>query len=217
MPHSMNFVVGSRVLLSPSEDESSIYEACVLGYADHQSLMITRPKHNNTPLLVADGDRFVVHYQENDTTYAFETQVLQCCEKPFGYLHLSYPEGVQGLMLRKGPRFKLAQEQRRQIRLSVQEGKQRISVTMDDVSLAGAKLISEQRLGNIDEKFIIDMQLGHNQKPISLQCMIRYVRSATHDQTNLHQHGVIFLDMDSDAQTFINRFITEQLNASLHH
>jgi len=218
MTQAVNFIVGSSVFLSTVEgDERSVYEARVLGYADRQSLMITLPKQNNTPLLVADGDRFIVRYVENENAYAFETQVLQCCEKPFGYLHLSYPEGVQGVMLRRSQRVKLNEKQRPSIRLSMHDGKNSISVSMADISLAGAQLTSPSRLGSINDQFTIDMHLGQSDTPVSLPCVIRYVRSEINNDQDIFHHGVEFHEMDAQAQTFINRFIAEQVNQQRRH
>lgn len=218
MTQQINFMVGATVFLSCADQEGgAIYEATILGYADKQSLMITQPKERNTPLLVTAGDKFIVRYVGDENAYAFQAQVLQTCEKPFGYLHLSYPEGVQGVMLRRSQRVKLDKEQRPAIRLSMHDGKNSISVSMADISLAGAQLTSSHRLGNIDDKFTIDMHLGHSDKPVSLPCVIRYVRTEMDDETGIYHHGVEFHEMDAQAQTFINRFITEQVNQQRSH
>jgi c-di-GMP-binding flagellar brake protein YcgR len=213
MTQHVNFMVGSTVFLSSSNTEDScVYEARVIGYADKQSLMITLPKQHNTPLLVTAGDKFVARYVGDENAYAFETEVMQICDKPFGYIHLSYPEGVQGVMLRRSQRVDLNKEEQPSIRLSMHDGSGSISVSMADISLAGARLTSGQRLGCIDDKFSIDMHLGQSDKPVSLPCVIRYVRTEISEgDAGVYHHGVEFEAMDAQAQTFINRFITDHV------
>lgn len=213
MSRSLNFIIGSTVVLQPVEDEESSYEATLLGYAENRSLMISLPKQGGTPVLVAPGDRFIARCVGDENTFAFQTEVQQTCDKPFGYLHLTYPTGVQGVMLRKGQRVPVSSSATPGIRLSMTDGKDHISVAMADISATGARLISDQRLGDVNDSFSIDMQVQAGREPVTLPCTIRYVRSGEDE----FQHGVMFKELSTDAQLFINRFITDHIQLQRTH
>lgn len=220
MTNTPSFSVGSTIYLkSADREDEGFFEARVIGYVEDRSLIISQPQQGDIPIQVSCGDRIIIRCLAEENVYAFESTVQQVCEQPFAYLLLDYPTGIQGLMLRRGHRVDLSRADRPQLRLAMTDGDEHISVSMADISLSGARLTSDQRLGNINDKFSIDMQVLGVGDPITLPCIIRYVRSEPvgDGEFVVHHHGVEFKEMDQDAQLFISRFIRDHVEQQRQH
>lgn len=209
---ALNLMVGASLKIEPVNG-NACYLVELIGYVTDKSLMVTPAFGEGGGLSLNVGDELAVRYLGSDMSYAFYSKVIQVSEQPYPYLHLEYPSGVQGLSTRRVTRVPL---QGPVMRLNISDGSQQISVVMADISTHGARLISESRLGDSGERFVIELPdvnaagCGH----LSLRCTIRHVHeqypSAEEALTTFH-HGVEFDHLEEAAQLFIGRFIQDSI------
>lgn len=206
---TLNMLIGSTAQVS-LEHSDDTYQATLLGYAEKASMMLSTPVNNGTPMIANVGDEFVVRFSDGEKQLAFRSNVMEVCEKPYGYIHLSFPTGVQGKMLRRGQRYNLNQQQKPALRLAMTDGKNETKVQMSDISQSGACLTALDQLGKIDDSFSIDIIVDNKQ--ITLPCKIRYVRKENQEEKPAEfMHGVEFQELNLDAQLFIDKFIQKHI------
>lgn len=211
--HVFNLTPGTPLYLEwVSGGEVEQHPVNLIGYLPERSLLVTMPMINGNLVDLQSVDSCVIRYVDGDTCYAFETALLRQESEPYPYLHLNYPQGVQGLTVRKAMRVPV---NNMAIMLVMNENQRKISVAMTDISTAGAQLVSSSRLGSIGDEFSIDLPrtLGISLKGLSLPCAIRYVHEEQGSDGNSvkYCHGVEFAGIDEHAYSFVERFVQDSI------
>lgn len=212
---AMNLSIGStlHVDLEANGNHES-YPVTLIGYLEGKSLVVTMPQCDSLPLQIDDSDEFIVRFTDGDSNYAFESKVIQTQLKPYPHLHLQYPDGVQGVMLRRGIRVPL---ENLAIMLMMTDGEKKISVAMTDISLTGARLVASTHIGTVGDEFAIEMPTSPEvcAQGVILPCMIRYIReekSSTSRAKHIIHHGVEFRELEKKAHMFVERFIKDRVS-----
>ncbi len=212
LSRALNLMVGASLKIEP-ENGDSCYLVELIGYVTDKSLMVTPAYGDDSIQALKEGDKLAVRYLGSDKSYAFYSEVTFVCDKPYHYLHLAYPKGVQGLSARRASRVPIEGPV---MRLNIREGEQSLSVTMADISTQGARFISSSCLGGRGDHFVIEMpDIGGAGETLSLPCVVRHVCEQYPDAmgvaTTFH-HGVEFDHLDEAAQLFIARFIQDSIS-----
>ena len=214
---ALNLMVGASLKIEPVKG-GACYLVELIGYTTDKSLIVT-PAYGEEGLVLNEGDELAVRYLGSDHSYAFYSKVIQVCDKPYSYLHLAYPQGVQGLVTRRAPRIPLQELDPEQVmRLNINDGSRQLSVTMADISTRGARLIANSRLGKCGERFIIELPSvrATNSELLELPCIIRHIHEQFDcedgNESVAYHHGVEFDHLEEAAQLFIARFIKDSIN-----
>ena len=103
-------------------------------------------------------------------------------------------------------------EKKKEIKITLQDGKQKIAVTVADISINGAQLVSDTRIGKVNDEFNIELSIKEGASSIRLSCKIRYVRteykSTDHIGKVSYHHGIEFLQMAVNVENFLMRFVS---------
>ncbi len=207
---ALNMLVGSGLKLE-ARGGDACYLVEMIGCLTGKSLLVTAPYDERGRLAVGVGDEVVIRYLGGDNSYAFYSRVLCVCADPYPYLHLAFPEGVQGVLTRRGTRLPIEGPC---MSLAMLDRGRKISVMMADISIHGARLIAPYRLGEIGETFSIEMPQipAAGDEPLALPCVIRHVQAQRGEggDEKVH-HGVEFDQLEQAAQLFIARFIQDSI------
>ncbi|MDX1812152.1 MAG: flagellar brake protein [Gammaproteobacteria bacterium] len=207
---TLNTLIGSTIQLESESSKSDRYTAQFIGYSNNQSLILSALKIGNSPVVPTIDDTFIMRFSDGEKALAFRSQVIEVCESPYVYIHLSFPKGVEGTLLRRGQRYDVSAMKKPVLKLAMSDGETQTNVQLTDISQAGACMTASDKLGNIDDSFAIDIVV--DSKQISLPCKIRYVRKENSETNNTaFIHGVEFQQMDLDAQLFIDKFIQQHV------
>ncbi len=204
--HPFNLVVGSTLQVSPqgadSEDETSI--VTLIGYLASETVLVSQPEGES----YSPGESVVVRFESGDNLYAFESEVVYTTDAPFAYMHLKYPVGVQGVMTRRSVRLPVNDMA---MMLVMEEDGRKMSVALADISLAGARLVAGVRLGEVGDRFSIEIPHTHHggAERVVLPCEIRYVREESSQTSGkrVFHHGVEFTGLSKKALVFIEHYI----------
>lgn len=212
---TLNLVVGSTLQLEVAGSRRGVVPVTLIGYVTGRSIMVmlSDMAEAGLKLPLQGGDACVVRFESGDNLYAFDTQVLCVLEQPYLHAHLAYPQGVQGSMVRRSQRVPVNDMV---MMLVMEEAGRKLSVALADISLSGARLVAGSRLGDVGERFSIEIpQLGQGgNERVALPCRVRYVReeqSVSASAKRVYHHGVEFADLSSQAQLFIERYIGEKV------
>lgn len=207
---TLNLVIGSSLQIERLADDSGLlYDTILIGYKTGHTLITTAPDDVG----FAEGDRCVVRFESGDNRFAFNTHVMSIRTHPFPYLHLDYPSGIQAVMARRTQRLPVHDLV---MMLVMEDAGRKFSVALADISASGARLVANQRLGTVGERFSIEIpnQVYRATERVVLPCTIRYVREekrTSQSATIVFHHGVEFSGLTQKALVFIERYISDKV------
>ena len=103
----MHLAVGDRLQIEcPAGTGLGRAFVRVIGYVDHLSILVTAPVAGNRRIDLVENDLVVVRVFSRENAFAFRASVLRACRLPFHYVHLSFPEIIQGSVIRKATRVR---------------------------------------------------------------------------------------------------------------
>ena len=212
---TLNLVVGATLQLETHQFNGAAVPVTLIGYVPGRSIMVmlAGSAEIGTRLALRTGDPCVVRFEAGDSLYAFDTQVLWQAEQPFIHVHLAYPQGVQGTLVRRSPRVQVNDMV---MMLVMEEAGRKLSVALADISMLGARLVAGTRLGEVGERFSIEIpHLGQGAtERVALPCRVCYVReeqSVSAGGKRVYHHGVEFADLSREALLFIERYIGDKV------
>lgn len=194
------------------------YNTRVIGYLPGQSLLVTTPRRDNKIMLIREGQPVVIRMLSGDSVYAFTSQVLCTCSKPYPYLHLGYPKQLERIVVRK------AQRARADLIISVYRGRQESddrdpkSAVMLDISTTGSLLRSTAFIGEVgaDVRLATRINIGTVQSYLSIPGAIRNVREERSDDgRTLYYTGVEFQVTEKQDIILLHGFVYERLYSNL--
>ncbi len=208
----MNMIVGSGIKLEKI-DTREIYLVELLGYSVGRGLIISTPTESNSRPAIKPGDEISIRYLGEGDAYAFRSRVTHVVNDPYPHAHLEYPGGIQGETVRRAVRVPV---QPNALRLTLNNDGKAVTVSMQNISLGGARLVSPARLGGCGERFSIDLPTmsGGEQSALTLTCIIRHVSELREDDQKVFCHGIEFENIDRHGREFIARFIDKNVPSS---
>lgn len=215
--------VESRLQLEPPKQlGSERILVKVIGYLRGSSLLVTAPvTANGVRLQLMEGERVVMRSFSGQNAFAFTCTVERVCKLPYEYLHLSFPDVIQGVMIRKAPRVKS------KIIAAVQNANSRnpseqVSVLISNISASGAALDAKNSLGKKGD--ILNLAFRVNLHKIdaflSVKGAIRAVLgtgAADISSPELTRYGVEFQDLQPNDMVILQSMIYQQIIESPHH
>jgi hypothetical protein len=208
--------VGELLQLQPRDGEDSRrMQVRLIGYLRGASLLVTTPKVGDKVMIVREGQPYIVRMMIGNRIVGFTTTVLRSCARPFPYLHLSYPEEVEQITVRKAQRVRV------RLFASLKNTNPAFAVdkprtgTIVDMSTAGALMVAAQPLGEVGDEVTVGcaLKIGGAEKLLSLPATIRNVhreRSAEHGEGSYY-HGLEFGTQDQQDTFILHGFVYEQI------
>ncbi|HSH30628.1 MAG TPA: flagellar brake protein [Thiohalobacter sp.] len=205
--HPFNLVVGSRLQLEAEADDCS-RPVTLLGYLEPHSILLSWPEQDGTCLALAAGAPVLIRFEAGDSLYQFQSRILRTCTDPYPYLHIAFPEGVHSVQGRRASRIRVNDMA---MMLVMEEQGQKLSVALADISMTGARLVAGSRLGEVGERFSIEIPSvnGDGGRRLVLPCEVRYVREEMSSTAGkrVYHHGVEFSGLNHQALAFIEQYI----------
>ncbi len=208
--------VGESLQLQPRDGEDSRrMHVKLIGYLPGASLLVTTPQVADKVMIIREGQPFVVRMMVGNRIVGFATTVLRSCSRPFPYLHLSYPEEMQQITVRKA--------QRVHVRLfaSLKNANPDFQfdkphpATIIDISTSGAMMVSTEPLGDIYDEVLVNcvFKIAGMDKLLSLPAMIRNVHAEQHaDEVEpSYYHGLEFKLKEQPDIFALHGFVYEQI------
>ncbi len=217
----MKLKVGDRLQLQPpSQLSPERFMVRLIGYQKGASLLVSVPlTANGLRLALQEGEKVVMRVFSGQNAFGFTSSVERVCKLPYEYMHLSFPEEVRGMIIRKAPRI------RTRIIASVNagdNGSEQVSGILLNLSANGACLGARKAVGQKGEDIRISFRVHlHNVDTyLTLPAAIRAVfvdENAPGTQANLIQHGLEFTDLPPNDSVILQSMIYQQLVENPHN
>jgi hypothetical protein len=187
----------------------------VIGYLRGVSLLVTAPATaNGVRLQLMEGEKVVMRSFSGQNAFAFACTVERACRLPYEYLHLSFPDTIQGIVIRKAARVKT------NIIAAVQNGNSRTAgeqtpALISNLSANGAALDSKRPLGKKGD--ILNLAFRVNLHKIdaflSIRGIIRAMRSGEDDISDPEtiRHSIEFQSLQPNDMIILQSMIYQQI------
>lgn len=219
----MKLKAESRLQLEPPKQlGSERILVKVIGYMRGVSLLVTAPiAANGVRLQLMEGEKVVMRSFSGQNAFAFACTVERVCKQPYEYLHLSFPDTIQGVVIRKAARVKTSIIAAVQNTGSIKVEEQ-IPALISNISANGAALDSKRPLGKKGD--ILNLAFRVNLHKIdaflSIKGVIRAVLSSeiaeAPDQETI-RYGIEFQSLQSNDMVILQSMIYQQIIESPHH
>lgn len=215
-PQDLQLNVGDIVQLQFALDDSQRkHPTRVIGYLPGKSLLVTTPRIDGKVMLVREGQPVVVRMLSRNSVYAFNTQILATSLKPYAYMHLTYPQEIEKIVVRKA--LRVAADLETNITcVSADDPKANVQTKgrIRDLSTSGAQVIAAQSLGESGDLLVLTLRIpvAGVQKYLKISAVIRSRRElAQENGSSDWQHGVEFQLLEEMDNILLHGFVYEQL------
>ncbi|MGH8638867.1 MAG: flagellar brake protein [Burkholderiales bacterium] len=187
----MRLKVGDRVQIAPPEQiGAGRLSATVVGWVEGKSLILTIPQTPAGRLCLHAGEYVVVRAFTGRSAFAFSCTVLRSTVKPCDYLHLSFPDRIDGVGVRSSPRFRLGLP----ARVKLAQGSEAIQVTIDNIGSTGALLVCDRPLGATGDSVEVAFDVVLHDVPVSLALRAQIKTADQAADAAHYRHGVFFVE-----------------------
>lgn len=211
----MKLKVGDRLQIQPPAQLSpERFIVKLIGYVNNVSLLVTAPiDANGLRLQLIEGEKLVVRVFSSQNAFGFASTIEKVCKLPFDYLHLSFPNEVQGMVIRKAPRVKT------KIIAAVvtcTQGSDSVSAIISNLSASGALLDARRNLGEKGDILKISFRVNlHNiDAYLTVTAAVRAVFTdevLDNRGTVLIHHGLEFVDLQPNDSVILQSMIYQQM------
>lgn len=159
-------------LQSMLEGQTERYTVHVIGVMKPKSVLVTAPSVDGKLIFVRDGQTYLVRAFSGLNVCAFKARVLKSQLQPFPYLHLSYPDSVQAMRIRKTMRAPANII----VAVHANEGERQIGAgKLVDISVGGAKMLTSTQLGHKGDTLWLSfkVRLGDMEEYVKTPVVIR--------------------------------------------
>ncbi len=211
---AMNLRVGDRMQAQPPAKVSiERFYVRVIGYLQNMSLLITTPvSANGVRLQLIEGDQLVMRVFANQNAFGFASDVLRACKLPYSYLHIAFPNSVQGTVVRKAPRVKtkIITKVRRA------HGNHEMTGVISNLSASGILLDGRHDLADSGDTLHLEFRVKlHNiEAHLSVSGLVRSVfsdKTLEENSSALVHFGLEFMNLQPNDQMVLQSMVYQQM------
>ena len=205
--------VGETIQLQPHDGEGSRrLHSKIIGYLPGSSMLVTTPRVKDKVMIIREGQPFVVRMMLGNRIVGFTSTVLRSCARPYPYLHLSFPDEMEQIIVRQAQRVNV------KLFASLKNDNPDFlfekphSATIIDISILGAMLVASEQLGEVDDKVVLTsvLKFAGAEKMLSIPAILRNVH-ADQAQDASYYHGLEFDIKDQQTVTTLHGFVYENI------
>jgi c-di-GMP-binding flagellar brake protein YcgR len=213
---SLNLQVGVRLqFITYRRIKPVQYFSTLIGYVRDEYLIVKLPMENGMPVGLVDGERVTIRVFSGVNVCSFACTVQRVFDRPMNYVHLSFPDSIQGTSLRTAMRVKV--DIAAQV-LPARDNWAAVDCTLTNISVSGARIESARSLpedgGEIVVEFGLPSPLGDGEMRVRTRAALRNVNAMRReDGSEMFAYGVQFLDLDQVHHTMLQNLTYEVLLA----
>jgi c-di-GMP-binding flagellar brake protein YcgR len=211
---SLNLQVGVRLqFITYRRIKPVQYFSTLIGYVRDEYLIVKLPMENGTPVGLVDGERVTIRVFSGMNVCSFACTVQRVFDRPLHYVHLSFPDSIQGTSLRTAMRVKV--DIAAQVLPARGDGAA-VECSLTNISVSGARIESPRSLpedgGEVVVEFGLPSPLGDGEMRVRTRAAVRNVNALRReDGTEMFAYGVQFLDLDQVHHTMLQNLTYEVL------
>lgn len=203
-----------QLLISGSDQKNYSLDTVYMGTLALHSLLVAMPSAHPS-VVWRSGMKLAMSVVVPNGIATFNSRIDAIGERPYRYMHLSYPPEINFREIRGAARVKV------ELPVSV-AGPQAISDPKDfvsnilDISVSGLKLATNKPIGSIGDQLTIHiaMHFANEERQLSVKGVIKALLAGGGSDTQLSNvYGVQFLPLSDDQQVLLHAFVLNGLQA----
>jgi hypothetical protein len=203
----------------PAQLSRERFTVKVIGYLRNTSLLVTIPvTANGLRLQLMEKEKVVMRSFSGQNAFGFACTIERIIKIPYEYMHLSFPDNIQGIMIRKAPRIRTRIIAA--VHDSLASAEKQISALISDISANGVSLDAKRALGGKGDtlKLSFRVQLHNVDAYLSVKGIIRAVLSddAEVAKSGLIRHGIELQDLQPNDSVILQSMIYQQMIENPH-
>jgi c-di-GMP-binding flagellar brake protein YcgR len=211
----MNLQVGVRLQIIIHRHLKPVnYFSTLIGYVRDEYLIVRVPMGNGTPVGLVEGEPITIRVFSGTNVCSFACTVERVFDRPLLYVHVSFPDAIQGTSLRAAMRVKVDIPAKL---LPSQAGAPAVDCALTNVSVNGARIEAPRRLpddgGEITLEFAVIPPTYDREVRVRVQAAVRNVTTLRResDGAEVFAYGVQFLDLNPVHHTMLQNLTYEVL------
>lgn len=185
---------------------SERYQVSIIGVHAPHSVLVTLPVVTGKLVFMKEGKQLLVRGFVGKDAVAYRTQVLKSLLSPYPYMHLSYPESVQSMRIRKTARVPV------DIVAAIIADKTEFAARITDLSCGGARLSSKGLIGTEGDEITTKFRINSGEQDIYLNVK-SVVRNCTLDESasGLYVTGIQFVNLENQHRLYLENLVYQQM------
>jgi hypothetical protein len=209
---SLHLSPGDQFQLQSTANSDRLYVR-LIGYLPQSTIIVTTPQRDRQVMLMREGQAFIVRAFSGKQAFGFNTSVRRVCNVPYPYLHLEYPERIEGMTIRTASRVRT----RLICTVARPEAPEKsVAAVISDLSATGARIDSAKMLAEKSEIVHLTFRFKRNEDEalFVVNAIVRSVRDepAAEGGTLTHHHGVEFVEMPRNEQLLLKTLVYEMMS-----
>lgn len=211
--------IGDNLQLQIGADEETRYYVKVVGYLAGKSLVVTTPMLDGQVMPISEGQTLVVRLMSGNEIVGFSVTVLCSAARPYHHLHLSFPQNVQAVTVRKALRVDLNMPALAHACMTnsfeLDAAQEQQEVTIQDMSTSGALLIAKKPLVENGQGVLVslDFDVADSVEKVTLQAIVRNIRTERGEKVGqrVFHHGVELRLSDRAQSVLVHAFVYQKI------
>jgi c-di-GMP-binding flagellar brake protein YcgR len=202
---------GDALQLQPLlEGQTDRYTVRVIGVMRPKSVLVTAPSIDGKLIFVRDGQPFLVRAFSRLNVCAFKAKVLKSQLTPFPYMHLSYPDSVMIMRIRKAIRAPV------QLIVAINEGeggRQLAAGRIVDLSVGGARIQVNSPFAKVGDSVFLSfkIRLDDLEEYIVTQASVRHIEEDTGEAAGAWLLGIQFGELTQPQKLIIMSLVYQHM------
>jgi c-di-GMP-binding flagellar brake protein YcgR len=213
---NLNLQVGGRLQFITHRGIKPVQHfSTLVGYVKDEYLIVKVPLDGGAPIPLNDGEKLTIRVFTGVTVCSFSCSVHRVFARPLNYVHLSFPDQIQGANLRAAMRVKVDIP----AQLTGSSAFATCNVFIVNLSVSGALIESPRPLSPSDKfvnlAFTLIAQPGNVQVLVTSKVAIQNINviKANPEGPEVHTYGVRFIDLAQAHYTLLQNITYEALIA----
>jgi c-di-GMP-binding flagellar brake protein YcgR len=198
---------GDSLQIQISSDTSTVrYQVRFIGVHAPHSVLVSLPVVMGKLVFMKEGKELLVRAFVGRDAVAYRAQVIKSRLSPYPYMHLTYPESVQSMRIRKSARVPV------DIVAAIISGTAEYAARINDISCGGARLSSKQVLGAEGDEIATKFRITSGTAEVYLNVTSVILNSAP-DELNpgVVTTGIQFLNLKEKHRLYLQNLVFQQM------
>lgn len=200
-----------QLQFSPGNADDRYYVK-LIGFLENKSILVTTPRMDGAALKIPTDQRFIVRMISGNTAQGFSATAIHSTTRPYPHLHLTYPQNLESITVRKAERVNcklIVTVQNEEAERSLGDGK---GASMQDISTAGAQLLTNETVGKKGDTITINSKVtvAAIEQYLTISGIIRRVVEPTKDGDKF-EYGIEFILLEDKDKLLLHGFVYEQM------
>lgn len=188
----------------PTHPDKARHISRVVGYVPGSSFIVTVPAPRGVRAEFMENEVVVVQAFSRNCAFAFKCTVLNVCRRPLDYMHLTFPDRIDGSIIRKSTRVRVSID----AVASMADGGN-CEVRLGNISATGALLVAQSDLGQVGDSLRVSFKVELHDV-VSEIVTSAVILNTCGDEDSL-QYGVEFRDLPAHERMILCSLIYQQM------